>query len=313
MVYVLIGGTGTLGLALTDVIRREEPEARIRLMARGEHRMAEVMEFLGTSPNLSYIIGDVRDERRLETALHDADVVFMMAALKHVNSCEYNVLEAVQTNIVGSSNVVRACVRAGVKRAVLVSTDKAVEPLTTYGATKMVAERIFIYGNAYAGGSHPVFSVVRYGNVLGSNGSVVSRWLRQRRLGEVTVSDPSFTRFWWTPAQAARFVYEAVKIARPGDVLVPQMYACSLGQLAQLVAPGCRWCITKPYATEKPHEVLLAANEVDKTTLVEKPVLAARVSYLLPPPDDEMRWPGSQMCSAECVDVEKVSLCLSDL
>lgn len=285
-VHVLLGGTGTLGTALTRLLLAE-PDARIRVMARGEHRLASMSRELA-GPRISYLVGDVRDEQRVRRALHGADTVYLMAALKHVETCEYNVLETVATNIDGAANVVRAAIDEGVRRAVLVSSDKAVEPTTTYGATKMVAERVFLHGNSYAGERDTAFSCVRYGNVLGSQGSVVEKWQRAGLAGDtIALSKPEITRFWWTIQQAARFVRRAVDIARAGDVLVPLMASCTLEQLAELVAPGAPRREVGCYATEKVHEQLLFPHELEKTTVVDERTL--RVAYLYPAPPRRVR------------------------
>lgn len=299
MVHVLLGGTGSLGQALAKVLLSTTND-KVRVLARGEHRLRR-MESVFNNERLSFLVGDVRDLERLRLALRDAHRVYLMAALKHVKTCEYDVLEAVKTNVNGAANVVRACLDTGVEKAVLVSTDKAVEPTTAYGATKMCAERVFINGNSYSGKHGTIFSCVRYGNVLGSQGSVVEVWRRAK--DQIAISNPDITRFWWTIEQAAEFVRKAIELSHPGDVLVPLMSSCTLGQLADMVAPHARRTQTDGYETEKPDEVLLAPYEVEKTTYVDG-LPALRISYLHP--SSERKWDGRQLSSADRIDAERV-------
>jgi UDP-N-acetylglucosamine 4,6-dehydratase/5-epimerase len=307
--HVLIGGTGTLGQALTQHLL-DTTEDRIRIVARNEYQMGQMKRSFASN-RLSYIIADIRDEDRIRRVLVDAHWVYHLAALKHVHTCEYDVLEAARTNVEGTANVLRACIDAGVEKAVLVSTDKAVEPTTSYGAMKMVAERMFIYGNSYRGAkAHPAFHCVRYGNVLGSHGSVVEVWRERQQSGKpIGLSDPAITRFWWTPADAAAFVAQSMHIARAGDVLVPLMPSCSLAQLADLVAPGHRQVTIEGYSTEKTHEVLIAPYELDTATYVGD-MEAVRLPYLSDPPANEHKWNGSQLSSQAAVSLAGVSRCL---
>jgi len=296
MVYVLLGGTGTLGQELAKLLLAT-PGAKVRVLARGEHRLNEMRrEF--SDDRLSFFVGDVRDRLRLRRALEGADYVFHLAALKHVHTCEYDVLEAVRTNIDGTANVVEACIDAGVKRSVLVSTDKAVEPTTTYGATKMMAERIFIHGNSYSGGKHPEFYVVRYGNVMASQGSVLKTWKEQAERGEsLTIVDPEMTRFWWTVNEAARFVHESMTYARPGDIYVPLLPACSLGDLAEMVAPGAKTCHIDGHPMEKAHEDLLSVCELSRATVMVNGFI--RLSMVLNPPVGEKRFAQPRLNSGD--------------
>lgn len=301
-IHAILGGTGTLGTALTKLLLATTQD-RIRVLARGEHRLRNMEQSL-RDDRLSFFVGDVRDLERLRLALRGVTHVYHLAALKHVNTCEYDVVEAVRTNVDGTVNVVRACIDCNVERAVLISTDKAVEPTTAYGATKHLAERIFIHGNSYSASGKPAFSCVRYGNVLASQGSVVELWRKQAAAGgPVTLTDPAITRFWWTVNDAAKFVLQSMQHGHAGDVLVPLMHSCTLGQLADIVAPGTRRTRTGGYDTEKLHEVLLAPHEVSRATVVNE-FPAVRVSYLHD--CDEPRWNGSQISSAAHVDAAGV-------
>jgi UDP-N-acetylglucosamine 4,6-dehydratase/5-epimerase len=309
-VHVLIGGTGTLGNALARVLQDTTTD-KVRVVARNEGIMS-AMRRRFADDRFSFIIADARDEDRIRRVLSGATHVYHMAALKHVHTCEYDVLEAVKTNVEGTANVVRACIDARVEKAVLVSTDKAVEPTTSYGAMKMVAERSFLYGNSYSGSeTKPLFYCVRYGNVLGSTGSVVQLWQDANHRGNpITVADPDTTRFWWTSEDAANFIYRSMDYARRGDILIPFMDSCSLGDLAEMVAPGCRQVRIDGYSTEKTHEVLLAPYETKMATYVSG-FNAVRVSYLLPLPADEMPWGSSQLNSQDHVDLRGVARCLT--
>ena len=284
MIYALIGGTGTLGHELARQLF-DETDGKIRILARGEHRLNEMRrEF--SNDRLSFFVGDVRDRLRLRRALTDVDYVFHLAALKHVHTCEYDVLESVRTNIDGTVNVVEACIDAGVKQAVLVSTDKAVEPTTTYGATKMMAERIFIHGNSYSGGKPPYFYAVRYGNVLASQGSVLNIWKQQAENGlPLSIVDPEMTRFWWTVEDAATFVRKSMNYARPGDIYVPLLPSCSLRDLAETVAPGSEIIHIDGHPTEKIHEDLLAPCELGRATIMGNGIV--RVAMVLDSPGNE--------------------------
>lgn len=310
MLHVLLGGTGTLGRALCGLLLAKTSD-RIRVMARGEHRLMD-MRRQYPSPRVSYIVGDVRDPDKLMRVLHDDEEVrvYHMAALKHVHICEYSVLEAVKTNVEGTANVIRAALDCSCSKVALISTDKAVEPTTAYGATKMCAERMFIGANQYAPSGAPAFFCVRYGNVLGSQGSVVETWRKQSREGYVTIANPSVTRFWWTVEDAAKFVFDSMRCARRGDVMVPLMCACTLRELADMVAPSAERREIDGYRTEKLHEVLLSPPEVPLATRAME-MDAVRISYVLEPPTYEQRWTGGSMQSSDCINAAGVAAVLS--
>jgi len=306
MIYALLGGTGTLGQAVAAYLLRAGGSDTIRILSRGEHRQEEMRRrFSARADQLRFFVGDVRDEDRLRWVLTDVDRVILMAALKHVNSCEYNVLEATATNIDGAAATVKACIRNNIRQAVLISSDKAAEPITTYGATKLVAERIFVNANAYSP-KGTSFHVLRYGNVLGSQGSLVEIWQQQQREGYITISDPDITRFWWTPEDAATFVIRSFDYAHPGDLLVPLMTACSLGDLADLIAPGIRQRPLPRYGIEKDHETMLAAHEAQSATYVDG--LGALRS---PGQPGEMPYGMPRYCSADYCSLEGVRRCLT--
>jgi UDP-N-acetylglucosamine 4,6-dehydratase (inverting) len=214
---------------------------------------------------LRYFIGDVRDADRLRRAMNGVDVVVHAAALKQVPACEYNPFEAVQTNVIGAQNIIDAAIDCGVKRVLALSTDKAVNPINLYGATKLVAEKLFVQGNSYSGAAETRFSCVRYGNVVGSRGSVIPLFKKQRESGVITITDERMTRFWITLEQGVRFVIRCIEQMRGGEVFVPKIPSMRITDLAQTVAPECEVRITGIRPGEKLHEVLVHEDEARHT------------------------------------------------
>lgn len=260
---LITGGTGSFGKKFVEIVLREKRPKRLIVFSRDElkqHEMRQAFPDSETSP-VRYFIGDVRDRDRLYRALHGVDVVVHAAAMKQVPACEYNPFEAVQTNIIGAKNVIDAAIDNGVQRVLGLSTDKAVSPVNLYGATKLVAEKLFIQGNAYAGGRETRFTCVRYGNVVGSRGSVVPLFLKQRREGRITITDPEMTRFWITLEQGVRFVIRCLELMKGGEIYVPKLPSMRLTDLADVLAPGCKREFIGIRPGEKLHEVLISADE----------------------------------------------------
>jgi len=195
-VVLVTGGTGSFGKKFIKVLLEEQKPAKVIVFSRDELKQHEMRVSGYDSPNIRYFIGDVRDRERMFRALHGVDIVVHAAALKQVPACEYNPMEAIKTNILGSSNVVDAALENKVEKVLALSTDKAVSPVNLYGATKLAAEKLLIQSNAYAGGRNTRISCVRYGNVVGSRGSVVPLFLKQRQNGKLTITDARMTRFW---------------------------------------------------------------------------------------------------------------------
>ncbi len=220
-------------------------------------------------PNLRYFIGDVRDQQRLKRAMHGVDIVVHAAALKQVPACEYNPLEAIKTNILGSSNVIEAALDAGVDKVMALSTDKAVNPVNLYGTTKLAAEKLFIQSNAYAAGTATRFSCTRYGNVVGSRGSVVPIFLKQRNSGKLTITDLRMTRFWLTLEQGVRFVIRCVEQMHGGEVFVPKIPSTRIADLAKIIAPEAELEVIGIRPGEKLHEVLINEDEARSTVELE--------------------------------------------
>jgi len=210
---------------------------------------------------IRYFIGDVRDKERLQRAMHGVDVVVHAAALKQVPACEYNPFEAVQTNIMGAKNIVDAAIDNGVKQVMALSTDKAVSPVNLYGATKLVAEKLFVQGNSYVGGPGTRFSCVRYGNVVGSRGSVIPLFLEQRKSGTVTVTDERMTRFWITLEQGVQFVINCIERMHGGEIFVPKIPSMRVMDLVTAIAPDCQVDLKGIRPGEKLHEALLSDHE----------------------------------------------------
>jgi UDP-N-acetylglucosamine 4,6-dehydratase len=216
-------------------------------------------------PNLRYFIGDVRDIERLRRAMHGVDIVVHTAALKQVPACEYNPMEAIKTNILGSGNVVEAAIDAGVKKVMALSTDKAVNPINLYGATKLAAEKLFVQSNAYAGGMATRFSCVRYGNVVGSRGSVIPVFLQQKQNNELTITDDRMTRFWISLEQGVRFVIHCIEEMQGGEVFVPKIPSMRVIDIAKVIAPHADLKVIGIRPGEKLHELLIHEDEARTT------------------------------------------------
>jgi UDP-N-acetylglucosamine 4,6-dehydratase len=265
---LVTGGTGSFGKQFVEIVLREKRPKKLIIFSRDElkqHDMRQRFPDTGESP-MRYFLGDVRDKDRLCRAFHGVDVVIHAAALKQVPACEYNPFEAVQTNIMGAKNIIDAAIDCGVKRIIALSTDKAVNPVNLYGATKQVGEKLFVQGNSYAGVANTRFSCVRYGNVVGSRGSVIPLFLEQRKSSRVTVTDKRMTRFWITLEQGVRFVMRCAEQMHGGEVFVPKVPSMRITDLAEAVAPGCRIEPIGIRPGEKVNEVLVAEDEA-RTTL----------------------------------------------
>lgn len=231
---LITGGTGTLGRALAKKLLMMEVDT-IRIFSRDEGKQLDMASILDDK-RIRYIIGDVRDNERIKYAMEDIDVVFHVAALKHVPVAEYNPFEAVKTNVLGSQNVIDACIKNNVEIAMAVSSDKAVSPLNTYGATKLLMERIFTAANFYKGSRKTIFTSVRYGNVLGSRGSVVPQFLKSiHNTSSINITNPDMTRFNITLSEALNLILNGLNRAKGGEVFVPKLNAYKLKDLAESI------------------------------------------------------------------------------
>jgi len=264
-VVLVTGGTGSFGKKFVDLMLREYHPQRLIIFSRDELKQHDMRTSGFDHSSLRYFIGDVRDAKRLERAFSGVSIVVHAAALKQVPACEYNPFEAIQTNIMGGRNVVDAAIDRGVRRILALSTDKAVNPVNLYGATKLCAEKMFVQANAYSGAQDTRFSCARYGNVVGSRGSVVPIFLEQRKHGKITLTDPRMTRFWMTLEQGVRFVISCIEQMHGGEIFVPKIPSMKLVDMAEALAPGCEVEHVGIRAGEKLHEVLVSEDEARNT------------------------------------------------
>jgi UDP-N-acetylglucosamine 4,6-dehydratase/5-epimerase len=258
---LLTGGTGSFGTAFVERALRDLPDSVVRIFSRDELKQSEMQARFRHHENLRFFVGDVRNRSRLTRAMQGADIVIHAAAMKQVPACEYNPFEAVQTNILGSQHIVDAAIDTGVRQVVALSTDKAVNPVNLYGATKLCEEKIIVQGNAYAAQSNTVLSCVRYGNVVGSRGSVVPLFRSQAATGRLTITDERMTRFWITLDQAVDLVQFALEHAVGGEVFIPKIPSMRVTDLAEAMAPGLPIDLIGIRPGEKLHEVLITADE----------------------------------------------------
>ncbi|WP_371362960.1 UDP-N-acetylglucosamine 4,6-dehydratase (inverting) [Sporomusa rhizae] len=232
---LIIGGTGTIGQSLLKYILRENPEV-VRVFSRDEHKQFELREQMNQYCNVRYLIGDVRDCDRVERAMQDIDYVFHVAAMKHVPACEYNPYEAVKTNIIGTQNIIKASLNTGVKKVIFTSTDKAIAPTNTYGASKLMAERLIASAQYNSGNHETIFAAVRFGNVMGSRGSVIPLFKSQiADKRKITVTDLTMSRFMMTLQQATDLTIKAMKKAQGGEVFVLKMPVICLKDLVEVI------------------------------------------------------------------------------
>jgi UDP-N-acetylglucosamine 4,6-dehydratase len=262
---LITGGSGSFGKKFTEIMLRDFHPRRLIIFSRDELKQHEMRVGGFDHPSLRYFIGDVRDVDRLRRAMHDVDIVIHAAALKQVPACEYNPIEAVLTNVTGGRNVIEAALDCGVKKVIAMSTDKAVNPVNLYGATKLVAEKLMVQANAYRGTGPTRFSCVRYGNVVGSRGSVIPLFLTQRKSGKVTVTDAHMTRFWITLEQGVRFVIQCIAQMHGGEIFVPKIPSMRMMDLVTAIAHECNVNYIGIRPGEKMHEVLVSEDEARQT------------------------------------------------
>jgi len=258
---LITGGTGSFGKKFTEIVLSKYKPKVIRIFSRGEMKQLQMRNLFNNTKRLRFFIGDVRDRKRLYRAMNNVDIVVHAAALKQVPACEYNPIEAIRTNIDGAVNVVDAAIDNKVGKVMALSTDKAVHPVNLYGATKMVAEKLFIQGNSYTGSKETIFSCVRYGNVIGSRGSVIPVFQEQKKGGVIKMTDKRMTRFWITLEQGVRFVIECIKRMNGGEVFIPKIPSMKIVDLADVIAPKADRKIIGIRPGEKIHEVLLTEDE----------------------------------------------------
>ncbi|WP_114394012.1 UDP-N-acetylglucosamine 4,6-dehydratase (inverting) [Oleisolibacter albus] len=281
---LITGGTGSFGKSFAKTILGQYKLRRLVIYSRDElkqYEMAQDPAFAGR-PEIRFFIGDVRDVERLRTAMRGIDYVVHAAALKHVSIAEYNPFECVRTNIIGAENVVKAAMGSAVQRVIALSTDKACNPINLYGASKLASDKIFIAANNYSGGDGPRFAVVRYGNVVGSRGSVVPffRKLVQQGATEIPITDPRMTRFWITLPQGVDFVLSSLTMMKGGEVFVPKIPSMRVTDLADVVAPGLPHKVVGIRPGEKLHEMMISSDDSRSTLeLADRYIICPNFSY----------------------------------
>ena len=264
---LITGGTGSFGKACVGIILKRYKPQRLIIFSRDELKQFEMNQQYPIAKYncLRYFIGDVRDKERLHRAFHHVDFVIHAAALKQVPAAEYNPFEAVKTNILGAQNVINVSIDQGVKRVIALSTDKAANPINLYGATKLCSDKLFISGNQYVGHEHTIFSVVRYGNVVGSRGSVIPFFQKCKQDGCLPITDPRMTRFWITLEQSVDFVLKSFERMVGGELFVPKLPTMNIMDLAHAIAPECRTEIIGIRPGEKLHEVMIPSDDALRT------------------------------------------------
>jgi len=266
-VVLVTGGTGSFGHEFVRTCLSWHKPAKIIIFSRDELKQFEMRRLFPAHlhPNLRFFIGDIRDRERLYRALDGVDIVVHAAALKQVPACEYNPIEAIRTNVLGATNLVDACIDRRVSKVIALSTDKAANPVNLYGATKLCSDKLFIAGNNYTGPRETRFSVVRYGNVLGSRGSVVPFFADARQSGRIPVTDPRMTRFIITLRQGVDFVIKNMSRMRGGEIFVPKIPSVGILDIANAIAPGCDVEIVGIRPGEKLHEIMIPADDARRT------------------------------------------------
>lgn len=263
---LLTGGTGSFGKAFTYYfLSNKKFKGVIRIYSRDEYKQHKLAQLYGSDKRVRFLIGDVRDVERLKLAADRADIIIHAAALKQVPILEYNPFEAVKTNILGTQNVIDAAIFANVKKTILISSDKAVSPVNLYGATKMVAEKLIVDANSIVGNRNIRFSVARYGNVMGSRGSVVPLFLEQAKSGHLTITDDRMTRFWITLEEGVRLVIRSLEKMVGGEIFVPKIASIKVLDLAKVIAAGAKIKIIGIRPGEKIHESLISSDEARHT------------------------------------------------
>ena len=266
-VVLLTGGTGSFGKKFVKMVLENYDLKKLIIFSRDELKQFEMQNEYNTSKynSLRYFIGDIRDKERLLRAFDGVDVVVHAAAMKQVPTAEYNPFEAIKTNVIGGQNVIDAAIDCGIERVVALSTDKAANPVNLYGATKLCSDKLFVAANAYVGRRNTRFSVVRYGNVVGSRGSVIPFFLEKRKEGRIPITDARMTRFWITLEHGVRFVINAIERMNGGELFVPKIPSMSIMDLAKAIAPDCQHDIIGIRPGEKLHEMMISMDDARRT------------------------------------------------
>jgi UDP-N-acetylglucosamine 4,6-dehydratase len=264
---LITGGTGSFGKRCTEIILKKYKPRKLIIFSRDELKQFEMAQEFRDSKYecIRYFIGDVRDKERLHRAFRNVDYVIHAAALKQVPAAEYNPFEAVKTNILGAQNVINVSIDRGVQKIIALSTDKAANPINLYGATKLCSDKLFIAGNFYVGEASTRLSVVRYGNVVGSRGSVIPFFLKCRERGYFPITDPRMTRFWITIEQGVNFVLDCLERMVGGELFVPKLPSMNIMDLAKAIDPVCKTETIGIRPGEKIHEIMIPNDEARKT------------------------------------------------
>ena len=264
---LVTGGTGSFGRRFAEIVLERYKPQKLIVFSRDELKQFEMHAHIGEDryPNIRYFIGDVRDRDRLYRAFDGVDVVIHAAALKQVPAAEYNPIEAVKTNVLGAANVIDAAIDRGVEKVIALSTDKATSPINLYGATKLCSDKLFVAANSYSGMHATRFSVVRYGNVVGSRGSVIPFFLKKRSTGKLPITDPRMTRFWITLDQGVEFVLACLGRMTGGEIFVPKIPSMKLTDLARVIGPNCEMEIIGKRPGEKTHELMVGEDDAHNT------------------------------------------------
>lgn len=267
---LVTGGTGSFGKKFIKKVLEQDVK-KVIVFSRDELKQYEMAQEY-TDPRIRFFIGDVRDKDRLYRAFDGVDIVIHAAALKHVGACEYNPFEAVKTNIHGAQNIIEAAIDRGVKRVIALSTDKAASPINLYGATKLASDKLFVAGNSYAGNKETRFAVVRYGNVVGSRGSVVPFFKKLKEMGEIQlpITDERMTRFWITLDQGVQFVIDNLQRMKGGEIFIPKIPSMKVTDLAEAIAPECEIKIVGIRPGEKLHEAMITEDDARHTLEYDK-------------------------------------------
>ncbi|MGI9044542.1 MAG: UDP-N-acetylglucosamine 4,6-dehydratase (inverting) [Gemmatimonadaceae bacterium] len=264
---LITGGTGSFGRRFTETVLKQHQPKKLIIFSRDELKQSQMQVEFGEKeyPNVRYFIGDVRDAARLHRAFDGVDIIVHAAALKQVPAAEYNPIEAIKTNVLGAANVIDAAIDRGVSKVIALSTDKAANPINLYGATKLCSDKLFVAANSYSGTHEIRFSVVRYGNVVGSRGSVVPLFLQRRKTGKLPITDVRMTRFWITLDHGVQFVLQCLEEMRGGEIFVPKIPSMKLIDLARVIGPDCEMEIVGRRPGEKLHEVMVSEDDAQNT------------------------------------------------
>ena len=264
-VILITGGTGSFGKKFVELTLKQYSPKKLIVFSRDEFKQHQMATSGLDHESMRYFIGDVRDKDRLYRALDGVEYVVHASALKQIPACEYNPIEAVKTNVLGAANLIDAAIERNVKKVLAISTDKAVAPVNLYGATKLCSDKLFVAGNSYSGVHVTRFSVVRYGNVIGSRGSVIPLFSKLARSGTLPVTDTRMTRFWLTLDQGVLFVLKSLERMEGGEIFVPKIPSMNILDLAEALAPGCPTTTIGIRPGEKLHEVLIPQDDARHT------------------------------------------------